>query len=329
MISLSETADFLRDADRVLILSHQYPDGDTFGSATALCRGLQKLGRHAMIRCSDEVGPKYQYLFQGVVEEDFTPSYIVAVDIADLPLLGEPNQSLYGDKVDLCIDHHPSNTEYAKYTYVDSKAAATCEIIFHLLKLLNVELDKGIASSLYTGITTDTGCFKYTNVTPETYRIAADLVELGINAPKINRIMFDTKSRSRIDMERRVIDSMQYFCDNRVAVIAITRDMVNASGVIEDDMEGLASIPRGIEGVLVGVMIREKVDGGFKVSLRAQAPLNASEICAEFGGGGHAGAAGCTFYTTLAEAKAKMLRAIEDHLNRKQPVSIENAGEMD
>jgi bifunctional oligoribonuclease and PAP phosphatase NrnA len=329
MISLNEAADFLRDADRILILSHQYPDGDTFGSATALGRGLQKLGKHVMIKCSDEIGPKYQYLFQGIEPEEFTPSYIVAVDIADLPLLGEPNLSLYGTNVDLCIDHHPSNTGYAKVTYVDAKAAATCEIIFYLLKLLNVELDQDIASSLYTGITTDTGCFKYTNVTPETYRIAADLVELGINAPKINRSMFDTKSRARIDMERRVIDSMQYFCDNRVAVIAITRDMVDASGATEDDMEGLASIPRGIEGVQVGVMIREKQDGGFKVSLRAQPPLNASAICAEFGGGGHAGAAGCTFYTTLAEAKAKMLRAIEDHLDRKQPAVTEDEIEMD
>jgi len=316
MISLSETADLLKNADHILILSHQYPDGDTLGSSTALCRGLQKLGKHAMIKCSDEISPKFQFLFQGIEPEEFKPLYVVAVDIAAPQLIGEPNQNLYANQIDLCIDHHPSNTGYAKQTYVDAKAAATCEIIFHLLKLLHVKLDKNLANSLYTGITTDTGCFRYTNVTPETYRIAADLVELEINAPKINRKMFDTKSRSRIDMERRVIDSMQYFCDNRVAMIAITRDMIVATGVTEDDMEGLASIPRGIEGVLVGVMMREKLDGAFKVSMRAQPPLNASEICAKFGGGGHAGAAGCTFQTSLEEAKVQMVDAIEEYLKQ-------------
>lgn len=315
MISLNETVVFLNKADNILILSHQFPDGDTLGAATALCRGLQKLGKHAMIKCSDEIGKKFQYLFEGIQPQSFDPSYIVAVDIADLQLFGEPIRSLYGDKVDLCIDHHPSNTQYAKNTYVDSKAAATCEIIFHLLKLLKVPLDKNIACSLYTGITTDTGCFKYINVTPTTYRIAADLVETGIDAPRINRKMFDTKSRAHMDMERSAIDSMEYFCDDRVAVMAITREMVNATGATEDDMEGLSSIPRGIEGVVIGVMIREKVDGDFKVSLRAQPPFNASEICGKFGGGGHAGAAGCTFHTSLAEAKTRMLGAIEAYLN--------------
>jgi bifunctional oligoribonuclease and PAP phosphatase NrnA len=318
MISLNETAAFLIEADNILILSHQFPDGDTLGAATALCRGLQKLGKNAMITCSDEIGPKFQYLFEGIKPESFAPSYIVAVDIADVQLFGEPNRSLYGDKVDLCIDHHPSNTQYAKYTYVDAKAAATCEIIFHLLKLLQVELDKNIASSLYTGITTDTGSFKYINVTPATYRIAADLVETGIDAPRINREMFDTKSRAHMDMERSAIDSMEYFCGDRVAVIAITREMVNATGATEDDMEGLSSIPRGIEGVAIGVMIREKLDGDFKVSLRAQPPFNASAICAKFGGGGHAGAAGCTLHTTLAQAKTQLIDAIEEYLDQEK-----------
>jgi Exopolyphosphatase-related proteins len=316
MISLNEAAGFLREADHILILSHQCPDGDTFGSATALCLGLQKLGKHAMVKCSDEVTPKFRYLFGGIKSEDFVPSYIVAVDIADLPLFGEPNRSLYGDRVDLCIDHHPSNTQYAKQTYVNAKAAATCEIIYHLLKLLDVEIDRDIAASLYTGISTDTGCFKYTNVTPDTYRIAADLVETGIDAPAINRTMFDTKSRARMELERRAIDSLEYFCNDRVAVIEVTRAMVEETGATEDDMEGLASIPRGIEGVRIGVMIKEKKDGVFKVSLRAQPPANASEICAKFGGGGHAGAAGCTFETTLAEAKKQIVEAIGEYLNR-------------
>lgn len=316
MTSLNEAAEFLRGADHIVVLSHQYPDGDTLGASTALCRGLQKMGKHAMIRCSDEIGPKYQFLFRGIHPEEFTPEWVVAVDIADLVLFGEPLRSLYGDKVDLCIDHHPSNSCYAMRCYIDPKAAATCEIIFDLLKLLKVEIDKSIAASLYTGITTDTGCFKYTNVTPKTYRVAADLVETGMDAPKINRAMFDTKSRAHMEIERRVVDTIEYFYDNRAAVIVITQQMIQETGAKEDDIDGLSSIPRQIEGVLIGVTIREKATGGYKISLRAQQPVNASKICAQFGGGGHAGAAGCSFDTSLEEAKAQMVRAIGEYLTK-------------
>lgn len=318
MISLNEAAAFLRGADDILILSHQYPDGDTLGSASALCRGLQKLGKRVMMRCSDPIGPKFQYLFDGIEQQDFAPAVVVAVDIAALQLLGEPNLSLYGDKIDLCIDHHSSNTCFAAQCFIDPEAAATCEIIFDLLNILKIDIDSNIASCLYTGITTDTGCFKYINVTPTTYRIAADLVEKGAQAHQINRVMFDTKSRERIELERRVMDSIQYFFDNRVAIIKITLQMLRDSGAAEDDIEGLASIPRAIDGVLIGVTIREKADGNSKISLRATPPRNASEICAVFGGGGHAGAAGCTFSTTMEEAQAQMLLEIGRYFDKHE-----------
>lgn len=314
MIGLDEAASRLREAEKILILCHQYPDGDTLGSASALCRGLRQLGKRAAVRCSDAIGPKYGYLFEKLVDDAFTPDLVTAVDIADEALLGEPLFSQYAGNVDLCIDHHPSNTHYAKQWYVRPQAAATCEIIFDLLRLLKAELTQDIAEALYTGITTDTGCFKYINVTPTTYRIAADLVETGIDAPGINRAMFDTKSRARLDMERRVLDSIEYDCGGRVAIIQITKKMVAESGAQEDDLDGLASIPREIEGVLIGVTLREKDDGAWKLSLRARTPANASEICERFGGGGHKGAAGCTMQLPFEEAKAKMLAAVREHL---------------
>lgn len=313
-ISLNEAAEFLKEHDNILILSHAFPDGDTLGSSTALCRGLQQAGKHARIRCSDKIGPKYRYLFDGVVPEEFEPEIVVAVDIADVSLFGEPLRTEYGDRVDLCVDHHPSNSCYAKRCVIDAKAAATCEIIFHLLRLMEISIDKQIAVSLYTGITTDTGCFKYTNVTPATYRIAADLVETGMDAPTINRKMFDTKSRAHMELERRVADTMEFFNGDRVAVVVITQQMIRETGAREDDIDGISSIPRSVEGVLIGITIREKAAGGYKISLRAQRPVNASEICAKFGGGGHAGAAGCTFNTTLEEAKAQILAGAEEYL---------------
>jgi phosphoesterase RecJ-like protein len=313
-MNADEAAGLLADAGKILILSHQFPDGDTLGCASALCRGLRWLGKRACTRCSDPIGPKYAFLFENLPDDEFEPDLVVAVDIADKALLGEPLLSEYGETVDLCIDHHPSNTHYAKQVLLNPHSAATCEIIFDLLRRLGVPIDQPIAAALYTGITTDTGCFKYVNVTPTTYRIAADLVETGIDAPGINRAMFDTKSRARLDMERRVLDSIVYDCGGRVAVIEITRQMIEQSGAMEDDLDGLATIPREIEGVEIGVTLREKEDGAWKVSLRARPPANASHICEKFGGGGHKGAAGCTLRMPLEQAKAALLGAVKEYL---------------
>ena len=173
-------------------------------------------------------------------------------------------------------------------------------------------------ASIYTGITTDTGCFKYTNATPRTYRIAACMMETGIDAAAINREMFDTKTRARLEMERRVLDSMNFYLDDRCAVVYILRDMIAESGACEDDLEGLAAIPRQIEGVLVGVTLREKKSGEYKVSLRTQEPVNAAQICALFDGGGHACAAGCTLPGPKEAATERIVAAIGAYLEQQK-----------
>lgn len=316
MISLDEAAGMLKASAKTLILCHHYPDGDTLGSAAALCMGLRQSGKRASTKCSDKIGAKYNYIFKNLKNDEFEPDLIVAVDIADKELLGEPLLSEYGDKINLCIDHHPSNTKYAEKYFVDPKAAATCEIIFRLLKLMGIEIGRPIASALYTGITTDTGCFKYINVTPQTYRIAADLVETGIDSPSINRIMFDTKSRARVEMEKLVMDSIEYARGGSIAVIKITKEMIEKSGAVEDDIEGLATIPRGIEGVIIGITLMEKDDGAYKISLRAHPPADASAICAKFGGGGHKGAAGCTINAPFDKAKEMIINTAKEYLDK-------------
>ena len=314
MDSLESAAAALLRARRIAVLCHVSPDGDTLGSACALCRGLRQLKKRAVVRCSDPVGKKFGYLFQSLPDDSLDPDYVAAVDIADKKLFGEPLLSKYGGKTDLCLDHHPSNTGFAKLNYIDPKAAATCEIIFDLLRKMEVRLTKPIALALYTGITTDTGCFRYTNVTPRTYRIAADLVETGIDAPEVNRVMFDTKSRARLEMERRVLDSIRYDCGGKAAVIRITRKMVSETGASEDDLDGLSGIPREIEGVLIGITLREKGSGEWKVSMRARRPADASRICAEFVGGGHPGAAGCSLHMDGDEAERRILEAVRKAL---------------
>ena len=216
--------------------------------------------------------------------------------------MGNNIQAEYEAKVDLSIDHHGSRRIFAKQTYVDSSAAAAAQIIFEIIGMLGVEFTSQIADCLYTGISTDTGCFRYANVTPATLRTAAKLMEYGADAAKINVMMFETKTRTYAALEKLALESMQFFYDGKCALITLTRDMFAESGSDENECDGIAAISRQIEGVLVGVTVRERRDGSFKASVRTHIPVDASAICARFGGGGHPNAAGCQLPGTKDEA---------------------------
>ena len=314
MITLESAAKTLLSKDKILILTHRSPDGDTIGSGYALAMALRKLGKSVKVDCTDPFPEKYSYFTDKL--EKFDEEFVVSVDIADTKLLGE-KLSDYADKIDLCIDHHGSNTKYAKEYYVEASAAAAAQVIAKLIRLMNVEFDKDIANAIYTGITTDTGCFRYTNVTAETHRIAADMIDCGAESGMINRLMFETKSRSRLEIERRVMDSIQFYLDGRCAIAYATIDMMKESGAVDSDMEGVSSLPRQIEGVMAGITLREKNNGKFKVSVRTTDELDASAICANFGGGGHKAAAGCMITGTLNEAIEQIIEVVRQALEGK------------
>lgn len=310
-VSRSQAAAMLRDADRILILTHNYPDGDTLGSGFALCRALRAAGKTARVECSDKIPEKYGFLYENMERGgDFEPEFICAVDTADVRLLGE-RLSVYSERVDLCIDHHGSNTRYAKKHLLMPEYAATAMIIAEVIRELGVEIDRDMASCIYTGIATDTGCFKYANTTAYTLRMAADMLDCGINSEFINRTMFDVKSRARVELERLALDNMRFYLNDRCAIMRIMKDMIEKSGAGEDDMEGLAPLPRQIEGVHVGVTMREKRDGTFKVSVRTGNHADASAICARLGGGGHIRAAGCTVDGPADRAVETILEAVK------------------
>ena len=312
-IMLEEIPGFLQSRDKFYILTHQYPDGDTLGSACALAIALQKIGKKVKVLCNDKIPPKYDMLFEGVMSQNFEPECIVSVDVADVQLLGSKLEK-FATKIELSIDHHASNKKFAMYQYTEPGSAATAEIIYNILKIMKIEIDIPLATCIYTGISTDTGCFRYANATPRSYRIAADMLEKGIDACKINRIMFDMKSRERLEIERKVLDSMEFFYDNKCAIIHVTQEMMQKANATDSDVEGLASIPRQIEGVLVGVTIREKKDGSFKISVRTDEEINASLICEKFEGGGHLCAAGCSMTGSLQEIKESIVDAIKDFI---------------
>ncbi len=310
-ISVAAVAERIKSADRILILSHHNPDGDTLGSAFGLQKALDSLEKRSVVLCSDPFPQKFGY-FVEERELDFIPELVVAVDIADVQLFGEKLLP-YADRVDLCIDHHISNTHYAKELCLSPKAAATAEIMVEVIKKLGVPITAEIANPLYTGIATDTGCFKFSNTTGNTHRAAAEMIECGADYTTINRLMFDTKSRARVKVEQTALSSMEFYLNDECAIIVIPRSLVEETKVDESDLDGVSAMPRQIEGVKAGITLRER-EGFYKVSVRTVEPVNASDICIELGGGGHARAAGCTLTGSLEEVKQKILDVVKKHL---------------
>lgn len=306
-ITISEAADFLRANDSFLIVTHANPDGDTLGSGYGLCLALRSLGKKANVVLDGELPARFAFLSEGYAEQELEPKTIVAVDLASPRLFGE-NRAL-AEKTDLCIDHHSTNEIYAKRTLVDGCAAANCEIIYKLILALGAEITKQIAVCLYTGIATDTGCFKFSNTTVQTHEIAGRLMSLGIDFAKINYEMFDLKTRERLTAERLFLEGMEFYFDGKCALSVISRELTEQSGIDEAEFDGLASIPRQIEGVDVGVTVKEKKNG-YKISLRSSEAIDVSAICAKFGGGGHLRAAGCFIGEELSKTKELLLEEI-------------------
>lgn len=309
-IDVKECAEILAQKENILILTHAHPDGDTLGCGFALCRALLKMGKICSVINADEIPKKYNYLYKDIAPIKFKQDYVVAVDVATENLLGTLEGQYH---IDMCIDHHTTNTEYADMLLLEDVPAA-CQIVFEVIKALGVEIDSKMAGCLYTGLTTDTGCFRYASTTAATYYAAAQLIELGADNGKINRIMFETKSKTYARLERLALDSMRFYEDERVAIITITQEMYKLTGSNEQETEAIAPLTRQIEGVEIGVTIREKPDGTCKASIRTYDSVNAAQFAKEFGGGGHSQAAACRFDCGVKEAREKIVQKCGEFL---------------
>jgi len=313
LLSLKQTASYLKKHDNYIILTHASPDGDTLGSAYALYYALNEIGKAACVLCSDVIPSKYNYFARKTDHVSMETAKVIAVDVADERLLGSLQEE-FGGKINLCIDHHISNTKFAENLYLDDGASATAECIFELIGKMKVNINNITAKALYTGLATDTGCFKYSNVTARTHLIAAELYKYDIDAAEINRIMFDTKSKKLIELEKMVLDTAEYHFDDKCVLLTVTAEMQEKTGCSGTDLEGIAVISRSVEGVLAGITLKQSDDAKFKVSLRTFPPLNASKICKTLGGGGHIGAAGASVKGDLQEVKEKVLAAVKTAL---------------
>lgn len=307
-ISVEEAAVFLRENDNYLILMHASPDGDTVGCGYALCGTLQRMGKKAKAVCPEEIPHRFDYMKKAVVEQEFEYSTVVCVDVADTKLLGDMEK--VGNTAKLCIDHHLSNTGYAERTVLKPEYAACCEILYEVIYELGVPFDKALADCIYTGTATDTGCFKFSNTSAQTHRIAAEMIDNGADYGHINFVNFDLKTQGRIKLEQEALKTIRYFSGGKVAMITVSLALRKSiSDIDNEDVGALANIPRQIEGVDIGICMKEKKDQ-FKASVRTSERINAAQLCQKFGGGGHERAGGCSFYNcTLSEAEDAIIKA--------------------
>ena len=308
MLTVIEVADFLRAHDDYLILTHKRPDGDTLGCAAALCRMLRANGKTAFLLKNDEVTASYApYVDALWAAEGYAPDTVVSVDLAALGLF--PDNALpYRTRVDLAIDHHPSYEGFGKLCCVHPECAACGEILCAVAELLGV-LTPEVALPLYVAVSTDTGCFVYSNVTADTHRVAAKLMDTGIDVRAVNKKLFRTKTKKRLALESRLLRDMEFFDGGRIVVMMVPRALVAELALSEDDMDDLAALGGLVEGQDCSITMKEQKDGGWKVSLRTGPRVNATRVCAKFGGGGHAAASGCVIRGMSGEAAKNALVA--------------------
>ena len=303
--------------DRILVVGHKNPDGDAIGSAWGLAHALRGVGKQARATCGDEVPPEYRFLTENEVQDEFEPEHVITVDVAGPSLLPE---GIDPEKIDLVIDHHRANSLSAPLKMVDPEAAACGEILTELIGYLNGgegEIDGYVAEALYTAIATDTGCFKYPNVTKDTFWAAIRLFEEAQEGAfaRINKRVFDTKSEKRLRLEAWAIENVSLFAGGKVAFLNADFAMQQQFDTGAGDLDGLVNVIRQIEGVVLAIVLKQKEEKLFKASVRADAGFDASAFCAVFGGGGHLGAAGCSFTTSAADAREKLLAEAERRLS--------------
>ena len=304
-------------ANSIVILTHENPDGDAMGCALAMYNALKQLEKDV-----DVIVPEFSRCFEflpGIpeIKKEGRKEYdlAIAVDCADTKRLNGFVDYFDDAKVTVQIDHHGVNTMFADYNYVDPVAPACAQILVKVLPYWNVEITKDIGTCLLTGIITDTGGFKYSGVTSETFEFAAWLLQKGVNVSNVYKNVLQTVTRSSFELNRIARNRIEFFEDGKIAFTYITcedEEIVNSE---TGDYEGIVDIGRDVEGVEVSIFLRELKKGGYKVSLRSNDYVNVSDICLMFGGGGHIKAAGCTITNgTLEQIRDKLIAQTKMYL---------------
>ena len=302
-----ECAEWLKNHDNILLLTHVRPDGDTLGSASALCSALRRYGKKAALYNNPDITPKYMKYISQYVASDFDYDCTVAVDVAEKHMF----PAGFDGEADACIDHHPTNSHYAGVLLLRPEKASCGEAVLEVIKELNGNVTSEEASLLYMAVSTDCGCFRYANVTAETFAAASELATYGAKVQALNFDLFRQVSRARIVLEGMICSGLKFYKDNKVVVATVTEEMMHEAGATENDCDDIAGIPGRVEGCIVSMVIRELSEDKCKVSVRSQPCFDSSALCAVFGGGGHKMASGCTVNADPETVRQMMIGALD------------------
>jgi phosphoesterase RecJ-like protein len=307
----------IAEADRTLFFLHVSPDGDSIGSTLAMIRALRQAGKQAIAVGVDPVPRIYQFLAGWdtlfvpwqQVEGDWDLACFL--DCGDLGRVGDALPVVKYAKRTLNVDHHATNTVYGEFNYLDFSAAAVGELAYKLLREMRLPIDQETAMCLYTSIVADTGSFKYDSTAPGTHRIAAELIEIGAQPYEVTSAIFENESVSRLALLSRALGTLHVDPDGKIAWMHVTRQMLDEAGATDEDVEGLVNYARSVTGVEVGLLFREAPEGGTRVGLRSRRQVDVGTVAKQFGGGGHARAAGCGLDCDLDEATRQLLAALK------------------
>ena len=310
-----DISSLIEKSKSILILTHINPDGDALGSCVGFKGMVDSMGKSAVILLEKELSPQFSVFGDNfkVGECDSSFDLVVSLDCGDEGRLGDLVKHFKGTTIS--IDHHVSNTKFATVNYVDSKASATGEIIYELIKYMNVPFTKEMASALYGAILTDTGGFMFSNTTKKTHDIAGDLIAFGADYYSLNKKLIQEKDYKRHLIAAKCIENMSFFADGKICVSVFTNDYCNELDIKDDDLNGLAQVPRTISGVEAGVLITEINKGTVKVSLRSDEIVDVSKVAEKFGGGGHVRASGIRISDALIDkVKEDLIEEIKKQL---------------
>lgn len=306
--------------DNILISAHVNPDGDAVGSTTALAWALKKMSKNVIVLL-EEYGDKYDFLKASEIIKHNTedidmsgPVLFLALDCGDKERLGNFVEEFDNASETVNIDHHMSNTEFAKYNYVYDKSS-TCEIIYEILKEFGIELDGTIAKSLYMGILTDTGGFRHSNTTSRTHEVAAELLKEDFSHTELYEELFSNTAYEAMKILGRALEKMELFFDGQVSFSCITEKDMEELGADNTHLGIVIDKLKSIKGVRVAIFLSEKETEEIKVSMRADGTVDICKIAMEFGGGGHFRACGCSILDSMEKAKTIILDKIEKELS--------------
>ncbi|MEI8215666.1 MAG: DHH family phosphoesterase [Eubacteriales bacterium] len=321
-LDFTKIIDAIAQARDILIYTHVLMDGDALGSSVALCEALRSAGKNSFVLIEDDI-PEYLFFIAGtcctsdqhIIEN---PDLSIAVDSTDIERFFLRKEKFFQGAIKICIDHHHTSGYFGDINYVDEHSASTGEIIFKLLKAMDVKINKAMAEAIYVAITTDTGNFQYTNTTASSHIIAAELIDIGIDLEKIGVELYQNVRIEKLTLTAEILETTEIICGGKVAIAFISLKMLDKTNTTIDESEGIVEILRSIRGVEISIFIKEIEPMLSKVSMRAKSYANVAYICQKFGGGGHKKAAGCTLNESVEDTRKIIMQEVENYFNEQR-----------